>query len=134
MEQLPTVQPDVAEGQFRVELTEILVGEVFEDEAGGAEMRATDNVDCPDDVGMAQLFHNLVFSLDLGRLDGQQYFHDDILLGFEVAPLEYVRVATAADLVGDGVVFHIAPGQLDRVVERVLNVLPLDVDRTVGMH
>jgi hypothetical protein len=110
------------------------VRKVLEDQTGCSKVRASNNIDYTNDVGMIQLFHNLIFSFYFGWLDGQQYFNNDILLGFDVTPLEYVRVPAASDFMRERIVFHLSPGQFDCIIDDLLNVLPLDVDRTVVMY
>jgi hypothetical protein len=45
-----------------------------------------------------------------------------------------VRIATSADFVRKRILFKFSPRQLDSVIEDALDILSLDIDRSVGVH
>jgi hypothetical protein len=81
---------------------------MFQHVAGGPEIGALDDIEYLDDIGVVELFEDVVLSLDFGGFDGHQHFDDYFLLGFYVSALEDVGVLAPADLVGDGIVLEFA--------------------------
>lgn len=81
---------------------------MLEDVAGSPEVGALDYIQYFDNIGVFELFQDVVLSFDFGGLDGHKYFDDYFLFGFYVSALEDVSVLASADLVRDCIVLEFA--------------------------
>ena len=82
--------------------------EVLEDVTCSPEVRAFDDIQQLDDIGVFKVVEDVILSLDFGGLDGRKHFDRNLLFGFYVAALEYVRVLTTTQLMRDRIVLQIA--------------------------
>lgn len=92
------------------------MGEVLQDKACGSKVRTANNVEHLDDIGVVELTQNLILPLNFGGFDGEEHFDDHALFGLDAAAFKNMRVATAADLVREGIVLQLSPWQLDSIV------------------
>lgn len=73
--------------------------EVLQDETGGFQVRAFDNIHNLDNILMIELSMDVILPLDLAGIDGQEYLNRHFFLSFYVFSLENVRIPPSTYLV-----------------------------------
>ena len=100
--------PDVLQRESGVEVSEVGMGEIFKDEAGGFEVLTFDDVPEGHNIGMIELGEDLIFPSDFVFADGHEHFDGDRLVVALVSALENVRVLASTQFSMHYIVIHIA--------------------------
>jgi hypothetical protein len=82
--------------------------EMFQDVAGGSQVRTLDDIQYFDDIWVIKLFEDVILSFDFGGLDGHKHFDHNFLFCFYVFALEDMGVLAATNLMGDGIILQFA--------------------------